>query len=133
MLTRRGVQAGALAVLGALVPLIVLASLTLSKSEQAVRSEVGARLRLTTALSGALIAEQVGSIVSLVEGAAKRPRLVEALADGDPDTEDDGYFIKLGEALTLDGSQSRDPNELLGDAIVSFEWSLNGNALEASR
>ena len=78
-------QVGALAVLGALVPLVVLATLTLTKSEDAVRSEVAARLRLTTALSSALIAEQIGSIVSLVEGAAKRPRLVQALADGDPD------------------------------------------------
>jgi hypothetical protein len=80
----RAVQLGALAVLGALVPLVVLATLTLSQSEDAVRHEVAARLRLTTALSSALVAEQVGSIVALVEGAAKRPRLVQALADGDP-------------------------------------------------
>src|SRR5690349_8232551 len=77
-------QVGALAVLGALVPLVVLATLTLSKSQEAVRSEVGARLRLTTTLSSALIAEQIGEIVSLVEVAAKRPRLVQALADGRP-------------------------------------------------
>jgi two-component system sensor histidine kinase/response regulator len=76
---------GALAVLGALVPLVVLATLTLTKSEAAVRHEVGARLRLTTSLSSALIAEQIGSIVSLIEGAAKRPQLVQALADGHPD------------------------------------------------
>lgn len=83
-LARKAIQVGALAVLGALVPLVVLATLTLTKSEAAVRDEVGARLRLTTALSSALIAEQVRSIVSLIEGAAKRPRLVQALADGDP-------------------------------------------------
>ena len=84
-LTRRAIQVGALAVAGALVPLVVLATLTLTKSEAAVRHEVEARLRLTTSLSSALIAEQVGSIVSLIEGAAKRPRLVQALADGHPD------------------------------------------------
>ncbi|GAA0954434.1 response regulator [Virgisporangium aurantiacum] len=83
-LTRRAIQVGALAVVGALVPLVVLATLTLTKSEAAVRHEVEARLRLTTSLSSALIAQQVGSIVSLIEGAAKRPRLVQALADGDP-------------------------------------------------
>jgi signal transduction histidine kinase/CheY-like chemotaxis protein len=84
-LTRRAVRVAAMAVLGALVPLIVLGSLTLSLSENTVRKEVAARLGLTTALSGALVAEQVGSIVSVVEGAAKRPRLIQALADGDPD------------------------------------------------
>jgi len=89
----------ALAVLGALVPLVVLATLTLSKSEAAVRDEVAARLRLTTALSGAVIAEQVGSIVSLVEGAAKRPRLVRALADGDPDRFDRAEIDQQLQAL----------------------------------
>ena len=98
-LTRRAVQVGALAVLGALVPLVVMGTLTLSQSEDAVRNEVAARLRLTTALSGALVAEQIGSIVSLVEGAAKRPRLVQALADGDPDRFDNAEIGRQLQAL----------------------------------
>jgi signal transduction histidine kinase/CheY-like chemotaxis protein len=90
---------GALAVLGALVPLVVLATLTLTKSEAAVRHEVAARLRLTTSLSSALIAEQVGSIVSLIEGAARRPRLVQALADGHPDRFDHAEIDQQLQAL----------------------------------
>ena len=98
-LTRKAMRVGALAVLGALVPLVVLATLTLTKSEAAVRHEVGARLRLTTALSSALVAEQVGSIVSVIEGAARRPRLVQALADGDPDRFDHAEIDQQLQAL----------------------------------
>jgi len=84
-MTRRAAQMAAVAVLGALVPLIVLGSLTLSQSETTVRREVAARLRLTTALSGALVAEQ-GRVHRLRGGRCReRPRLIRALADGDPD------------------------------------------------
>jgi len=98
-LTRKAMRVGALAALGALVPLVVLATLTLTKSEAAVRNEVEARLRLTTALSSALIAEQVKSIVLLIEGAARRPRLVQALADGDPDHFDHAEIDQQLQAL----------------------------------
>jgi len=53
-------------------------------------------------------------------------------ADPDPDEPDDGYVVPVGEPLTLDGSGSSDPNEALGDAIVSHEWSVNGNPVMGS-
>jgi hypothetical protein len=111
--TRKAVRVGALAVVGALVPLIVLAMLTLTKSEQAVRSEVAARLRLTTALSSSLISEQVDSIVSLVEGAAQRPHFVQALADGSPDHFDHAEIDQQLQALQ-DYRHGRTTSGLLG-------------------
>lgn len=54
-------------------------------------------------------------------------------ADPDPDDPDDGYEIAPGFTVTLDPSASSDPNEPLGDAIVAYEWSINGIALSGER
>jgi hypothetical protein len=53
-------------------------------------------------------------------------------SDPDPDDLDDGYVVALGDPLTLDGTGSSDPNEALGDAVASFEWSVNGNLVLGS-
>lgn len=38
------------------------------------------------------------------------------------------YVINLGDDLTLDGTNSSDPDIACGDAIVSYAWELNGDA-----
>jgi streptogramin lyase len=50
-------------------------------------------------------------------------------ADPDPDEPDDGYVVALADPLTLDGTGSSDSNQPLGDAVASFEWSVNGNTV----
>jgi signal transduction histidine kinase/CheY-like chemotaxis protein len=84
---------------GALVPLVVLAWLTTSRAQDAVRDEVTARLRLTTALSSSLIAEQIESVVELLEAHARRPRLVQAVADGDPSRFDAAELMQQVQTL----------------------------------
>ncbi len=37
------------------------------------------------------------------------------------------YVVLEGDALTLDGRLSLDPNANCGDSIVSYEWDINGN------
>jgi serine protease AprX len=44
------------------------------------------------------------------------------IADADPDLADDGYFVRLGTPLALDGSHSRDPNQQRGDTIAQHAW-----------
>jgi signal transduction histidine kinase/CheY-like chemotaxis protein/HPt (histidine-containing phosphotransfer) domain-containing protein len=75
---------GLLAVVCTLVPLVLLAALATSRSQDAVRDEVTARLRLTTALSSSLVEEHIGSVESIVEAAALQPQLVSAAGTADP-------------------------------------------------
>jgi two-component system, sensor histidine kinase and response regulator len=80
----RSLRLVVVALLVALVPFVALAELTSHQAQRTVRDEVSARLRLTTAMAGSLLAEQLGAVVGLVEASAARPRLVRAVADGDP-------------------------------------------------
>jgi hypothetical protein len=81
-LARRSIQLALVATLVALLPLVLLARLTTARAQEAVRDEVAARLRVTTRMSAALLAEQVASFVTLLEADAKCPRLVRAVAGG---------------------------------------------------
>jgi hypothetical protein len=67
-----------------LVPLALLARLTTARAQDAVRDEVALRLWVTTAMSASLLAEQLATYVTLAEAEAGRPRLVRAVAGGDP-------------------------------------------------
>ncbi|HTE70850.1 MAG TPA: cache domain-containing protein, partial [Actinomycetes bacterium] len=80
-LARRSIRLGLVATLVALLPLVLLARLTMARAQDAVRDEVAVRLRVTTAMSATLLAEQLGGFVTLVEAEAKRPRLARAVAD----------------------------------------------------
>jgi streptogramin lyase len=51
------------------------------------------------------------------------------VADPDPDHPNDGYRIDVGDPLVLDGTDSADPNQPLGDSIASYTWSVNGNTV----
>jgi streptogramin lyase len=51
------------------------------------------------------------------------------LAYADPDDPDDGYLMSLGMSLALDGSNSGDPNEGIGDAIALYEWDLDDDGV----
>jgi signal transduction histidine kinase len=81
-LTRRSIRLGLVAVLVALVPLALLARLTTARAQDAVRDEVSVRLRVTTAMSAPLLAEQLAGFSTLAEAEAQRPRLVRAVAGG---------------------------------------------------
>ena len=83
-LARRSLRLGLVATLVALLPLVLLARLTMARAQDAVRDEVGVRLRVTTTMAASLLAEQLGGFVTLVEAEARRPRLVRAVAAGDP-------------------------------------------------
>ncbi len=55
------------------------------------------------------------------------------LGNTPPTADADGpYAATNGEALTLDGSGSTDPDEPCGDTVVSFEWSIGGGALAST-
>ena len=99
----RSVRLVVAAALGALGPLVLLAVLTTSRALEVVEQEVSARLRLTTALSGELLAEQLDGFVTLVEASARRPRLVAAVGDGNPTTFDDEEIE--AQLATLAGSR----------------------------
>jgi signal transduction histidine kinase/DNA-binding response OmpR family regulator len=71
-------------VLVSLVPVALLAYLTLGLGETAVREEVERKLR-STATTGALVVEQeMTSLVELVESYAGRPKLIETLGERGP-------------------------------------------------
>jgi signal transduction histidine kinase len=72
------------ATLVALVPLALLARLTTDRAQDAVRDEAALRLRVTTAMSASLLAEQLATYVTLAEAEAGRARLVRAVGNGDP-------------------------------------------------
>ena len=119
-LARRSVQLGLVAALVALLPLVLLARLTTARAQDAVRGEVAARLRLTTALSASLLAEQLAGFTTLVEADATRPRLVRAVAGGDPARFDDAEIERQLEALLA----SRDG--LAGSGLVDLNGVLRG-------
>jgi signal transduction histidine kinase/DNA-binding response OmpR family regulator len=119
-LARRSIQLGLVAALVALLPLVLLARLTTARAQDAVREEVGARLRLTTALSASLLAEQLAGFTTLVEADATRPRLVRAVADGDPARFDGAEIERQLEALLA----SRDG--LAGAGLVDLDGVLRG-------
>jgi len=53
-----------------------------------------------------------------------------SLNNADPQADTGGpYVISVGDSLSLDGSQSSDPDESCGDSIVSYEWDLNGDGI----
>jgi signal transduction histidine kinase len=83
-LAGRSLRLGLVATLVALLPLVLLARLTTARAQDAVRDEVGVRLRVTTALAASLLAEQLAGFVTLLEAEARRPRLVRAVAAGGP-------------------------------------------------
>ena len=83
-LARRSLRLGLVATLVALVPLALLARLTTARAQDAVRDEVALRLEVTTAMAAELLAEQLAGFVTLAEAEAARPRLVRAVAGGDP-------------------------------------------------
>jgi len=56
----------------------------------------------------------------------------DPIADPDPDNPNDSYVVFIGNSLDLDGLSSSDPNEPVGDSIVSFDWDVNGNAVSGS-
>jgi signal transduction histidine kinase/CheY-like chemotaxis protein/HPt (histidine-containing phosphotransfer) domain-containing protein len=109
-----------LATVAALLPLVLLARLTTTSAEGAVRDEVSKRLRLTTAMSGDLIAEQLGGVSNLVEADATRPRLVAAVGDGNPAHFDGEEIDRQLEALQA----SREG--LAGAALLDLEGVMRG-------
>ena len=119
-LWRRSIRLGVLAVLAALLPLMLLAQLTTARGQDAVHDEVAARLGLTTALSSALLAEQMGAVVGLVEAAAERPQLVRAVPRGDPTRFDVAEIALELKALVA----ARDG--LAGAAVADLDGVLRG-------
>ena len=69
---------------------------------------------------------------SALAQASYRYRNDPPIADADPDLANDGYFIRQGSDLLLDGTSSRDPNEPLGDAIVQHAWIVGNTTILAA-
>ena len=115
-------QVGALSILGALVPLILLAFVATSLSQQVVRDEVASRLSLTTDLSGAFVGEYFGSIVAVTEASAGNQTLVQAIGDGRSDT-----FDKDGIDSALQALQLSRP-ELKGVALLDLQGILRASS-----
>jgi signal transduction histidine kinase/CheY-like chemotaxis protein len=120
-LARRSIQLGLVATLVGLLPLVLLARLTMARAQDAVRDEVAVRLRVTTAMSARLLAEQLGGFVTLVEAEAKRPRLVRAVAGGDPTRFDQAEIERELAALVA----SR--GGLAGTGLVDLDGILRGS------
>jgi signal transduction histidine kinase len=136
-LARRSLRLGLVATLVALLPLVLLARLTMARAQDAVRDEVGVRLRVTTAMAASFLAEQLGGFATLVEAAAKRPRLVRAVAAGDTSGFDDPEIGRQLAALVtsrdgiagtglfdLDGVLLSTPTspELVGRNFSARDW-----------
>lgn len=115
-------QVGALSVLGALVPLMLLAFVATSLSQQVVRDEVSSRLSLTTNLSGKFVDEYFGSIVAVTEARASNQSLVQAIGDGRPETFNNGGIDAALQALQL----SRP--ELRGVALLDLQGILRASS-----
>jgi signal transduction histidine kinase/ActR/RegA family two-component response regulator len=118
-LARRSIRLGLVATLVALLPLVLLARLTMARAQVVVRDEVAVRLRVTTAMSAKLLAEQLGGFVTLVEAEAERPRLVRAVAD--PSRFDDAEIKRELAALQA----SRDG--VVATGLVDLEGVLRGS------
>src|SRR6266508_4744344 len=119
-LARRSIRLGLVATLVALLPLVLLARLTMARAQDAVRDEVGVRLRVTTAMAASLLAEQLGGFVTLVEAEAKRPLLVRAVAGG-PGRFDDPAIERELAALVA----SRDG--LAGTGLIDLDGILRSS------
>jgi len=119
-LARRSIQLAVLATLAALLPLLLLARLTTTSAEGAVRDEVSKRLRLTTAMSGDMVAEQLEGISALVEAGASRPRLVASVGDGNPAQFDDEEIERQLEAVQASRAG------LAGAALLDLEGVIRG-------
>ena len=65
-----------------LVPLGVLTSVALSRSERALEHEVDARMRSTVQASARSVESELHGLSSLVQSYARRPSLIAALGDG---------------------------------------------------
>jgi signal transduction histidine kinase/ActR/RegA family two-component response regulator len=85
-----------------------------------VRDEVASRLRVTTAMSASLLAEQLGSFITLAEAGAGRPRLRRAVADGRPSRFDDAEIRRELAALAA----ARE--EVAGTGLVDLGGILRG-------
>jgi len=67
-----------------LAPLAFLAFFTIHLADRAVVREVNARVRTTSAITSALMQQQLQAVTDLTASYARRVRLVDALGDGDP-------------------------------------------------
>jgi len=67
-----------------LVPLALLTYSTIHMADRAVVREVNSRMRTAAAVTSLLIQEKVQAVAELTASYARRPRLIAALADGDP-------------------------------------------------
>ena len=67
-----------------LAPLALLSYLTIHLAEGAVVREVNARVRTTSAVTAALVQQQMQGVAELTTSYARRPFLIGALADGNP-------------------------------------------------
>ena len=94
----------------------------MSLSQQAVRDEVEAKLRLTTALSGSIVSEHFGAMVAVVDYRAKSEDLVRASADGNPENFDEVEINRQVQALY--GSRS----DLTGVALMDVHGVLRASA-----
>jgi len=136
-LALRSTRLATVATVCALVPLVLLGVLATTRASDVVHAEVTKRLHLTTALSSELIAEQLGGVARLVEASARQPRLVEAVADGNPANFDDaeineqlatlasaGEGMAASGLLDLDGVLRGSPvaPELVGDSFSDRDY-----------
>jgi len=71
-------------VLLAIVPLALLTYFTIHLADRAVVREVNARVRTTSAVTAALVRQQMQGVADLTASYASRPLLINALADGNP-------------------------------------------------
>ena len=66
------------------MPLALLAYFTIHLANRAVVDEVNARVRTTSEVTAVLFSTQTQSVAAFTNSYATRPRLITALADGDP-------------------------------------------------
>lgn len=71
-------------VLLAIAPLALLTYFTIHLADRAVVREVNARVRTTSAVTAALLRQQMQGVADLTASYASRPFLINALADGNP-------------------------------------------------
>jgi len=82
-------------------PLAVLTFSTVTFADRAVRDEVMARVRTTSAVSGSLVELEMRSVAELVRAYATRPLLVRSVGTGDHDTyEQDAVNFQVAELLS---------------------------------
>ena len=67
-----------------IVPLVLLTYFTIHLTDRAVVREVNARVQTTSAVTAALLQQQMQGVAELTTSYASRPFLINALADGNP-------------------------------------------------